>query len=149
MDEKIQDFAQSSSISKDFFYTFLGKYLGGGSGRNVFELKTDPTLVVKIENTSYSFQNVIENRVWEEVHWTKYKKYFAPVTYISPCGIILIQKKVEPAYKKDLPKKIPAFLNDIKAENFGMLDGKFVCFDYGTYIITGNLSNKMKKAEWR
>ena len=58
-------------------------------------------------------------------------KWFAPCVDISPSGHFLIQKKCKPLIDiKCLPKNIPGFFTDVHWNNFGMLNGKFVCFDY-------------------
>lgn len=54
-------------VAKDFFLAMTGDWLGGGIGRGVYVLGTDPSLVVKIETASHSFQNVAEWEVWNQL----------------------------------------------------------------------------------
>lgn len=128
-----------------------GSLIAEGSARKVYHCKPNSRLVVKIERTARSLQNVAESEIWSFVMSDKeMKKWFAPCVFISSAGTVLIQDKVEPLREKDLPKSLPAFLVDLKIENFGMLNGHIVCCDYGTMI--GSIrtaSRRMVKAEWR
>ena len=136
-------------IAKDFIKLFCGKKIGAGSARVVYECSIDESLVIKIEENGGSSQNVKEWEVWQEMQYHKdMKKWFAPCVYISPCGIVLVQKKVTPAYKKHYPKRVPKCLGDLKYQNFGMMDGRFVCFDYGTFLASNGVNPGTKKAEW-
>jgi hypothetical protein len=59
----------------------------------------------------------------------------------------MLQQRVEPIRDSDtLPDMIPAFLTDIKRENFGWYDGRIVCVDYAMHL--DNLSTRLKKATW-
>lgn len=63
-------------------------------------------------------------------------------------GRILLQHKASPIVDRSaLPEQVPAFLSDLKPENFGMLDGRLVCLDYAMTI--PNPSTKLKKVDWR
>lgn len=136
-------------VGRDFINVFCGGKIGEGMSRVVYKNRLDPTTVIKVERDAGNFQNVVEYMFWQEIQWYKpMAKWYAPVVSISPCGIVLIQKKVEPTSYKDYPKKVPAFFRDIKHENFGMLDGKLVCFDYGTSLFSKGFSKKLKKADW-
>jgi hypothetical protein len=127
----------------------LGERLGIGSARKVYQCRIDPGLVVKIEKGGRSFQNVNEWEAWSFLG-KKHCHWLAPCLHISSCGAILIQKRAEPIRKGDLPKRIPSFLRDIKLENFGMIDGRLVCIDYGTLPhAIGDSSVKLTKASWR
>lgn len=142
----MQDF--SPTVARDFMGMFLGDLLGEGMSRKVYEHKFDPTLVIKIEEDAGRFQNIMEARIWEEVSYSDYAKWFAPVIGISPCGMVLVMKKVAVPYDKDFPTSIPTFFGDLKKSNYGMLNGKFVCVDYGCHIVTNGLSKRMKKVKW-
>lgn len=139
----------TSTIARDFIVMFLGKKLGNGIARDVYVHRFDPRLVIKIEETSGSFQNVREAHMWDEVgDFKPMAKWLAPVIAISPCGTVLIQRRAEPIALKDLPKQVPVFLTDIKRDNWGLLDGHPVCFDYGTTLMTFGKKLKTKKADW-
>lgn len=148
MDDNTYPFINSKTIQLDMYDCILGKELGRGMSRIVYQHRTDPTLVVKVETEGGSFQNVKEAEIWFEVEHTPFKRWFAPVVYVSGCGSVIIQKKCEPIEKKRYPKKLPIFLTDTKYGNYGMLDGKFVCFDYGSIAFTMDWKNKLKKVDW-
>ena len=139
-------------IAQDFFGVMTGEWLGGGVGRGVYVLGTDPSMVVKIETAGHSFQNIAEWDVWTEIERgdNKARKWFAPCYYISPCGIVLIQARTRPADKSRLPKKMPAYFTDLHHRNFGMLDGRLVAHDYGyNRFIHLGLSASLREVTWR
>ena len=142
----------NGAIARDFFNVMAGKWLGGGIGRGVYVLGTDPSLVVKIETANHSFQNVSEWGVWEELEATDNKvlKWFAPCHYISPCGMILIQARTRPLDKSRFPDKMPSFFTDLKYQNFGMFDGRIVAHDYGyTRLVYLGSTARMRIANWQ
>lgn len=142
----------TGAIAKDFFNLMAGKWLGGGIGRGVYVLGTDPSMVVKIETASHSFQNVAEWAIWDVVNAAKplVRKWFAPCHYISPCGMILIQARTRPMDKSQFPKRMPAYFTDLKYQNFGMLDGHIVAHDYGySRFIHMGLNASMRDVTWR
>lgn len=111
----------------------LGEQLGRGCFRTVFAL--DEERVAKVEADGDSFSNAHEWAVWREVEGTKWEKWFAPCFSIDAFGVVLIQARttpVSPAQWKRL-KEVPNFMADLKAENFGMLNGRIVCHDYGNH----------------
>ncbi|WP_414461814.1 hypothetical protein [Hyphomicrobium sp. DY-1] len=141
-------------------FLLFGKRLGAGLSRTVYELN-DPSCwgrhkdtgapmidplsskrVIKVEKPGGMFQNVQEWTVWEWARGTPMAKWFAPCISISPCGLYLIQDKVEPLRRKDWPKKLPAFLQDVEPENFGLLNGKVVACDYGCGVAAIRSANK-------
>lgn len=147
---------------------FLGKPIGGGIDRNVYALKETSAWgwrhkitqapevddeecrhVIKVQkgHTGY-FQNVAEWLLWETARATRLARWLAPCVAISPCGLYLIQRRVEPLRRRDLPKRMPTFLSDLKRENFGMLEGKVVCCDYGLGVDAGAIKTKLRKARW-
>lgn len=140
--------------SRDLVGLFLGKELGDGMSRRVYEFIQDKSCVVKVEDAGDKFQNVFEWKVWQAVKDTKYAKWFAPCVDISANGIFLIQKRVEMIPKAQYPEEIPPFFTDLKYANFGLFNKRFVCFDYGTihflalsqYFDKDKL--KFKKAKW-
>jgi hypothetical protein len=128
----------------------LGNRLGEGMSREVFELRTNPAYVIKIETRGQSFQNAAEWETWNWVNGGPLAKWFAPCEFISSCGVLLIQRKVAPLRDSELPARVPAFLCDLKIENFGLLNGKFVCCDYGTVPSAIRLvAKRMHRAKWR
>lgn len=137
-----------------------GKLLGTGIGRAVYELRHDPTRVVKIETTGGSFQNVVEWETWQALSYTEHARFLAPCHDISPSGIALIQARVRPLpeqahddarSRKLLATKLPEYLTDLKRSNYGTIGGKLVCCDYGSNLLLnhGAFSSKLRRPEWR
>ena len=133
-------------VMTDWWNLCAGDVLGEGASRKVMVYAINPDYVLKIEEARYSFKNVSEWNFWNDNKKTDLKKWLAPIKHISPCGSILIQKRVSPCREKDLPKKIPACFTDLKTENWGWLGGSVVCCDYANHI--AKYSQKMKKANW-
>ena len=131
---KILDHAEWSSVVKDdFIRLFCGELIAEGVARKVYEVVGNPKLVVKVETTQETFQNVTEWQLWNELQFTEYGIQLAPCRRISPCGLVLIQERTQ-----DLPDvypltNIPEWLGYIKEENFGILDGRLVCHDYALH----------------
>jgi hypothetical protein len=117
--------------------------------------------VVKFEYAKGYFQNVYEYRIWERVNThgrppscdiEKLQKWLAPVAHISDCGMWMLQRKTMPVtiteLKRRLPK-IPVWLTDTKADNWGKIGTRIVCHDYGTALVNDyGLSTRLKRADW-
>ena len=131
MDERskiIEDYG--TVIKLEIIKHFLGDYLGSGTARDVFSFNVD--LVVKIEQKSFSFQNVNEYNITEYLKGTEWGKWIAPIHSISSCGIMVLQTKAIPLKSLDqLPDKIPNFFTDLKLSNYGYIGKQFVAIDYG------------------
>jgi hypothetical protein len=121
-----------SSVIKDFINGMLGKALGSGVARQVWVSSLDETLVVKVQDPSSGLQNLLEWETYLACKETKWAKYLTPCIGISPCGLILVQKRIEPLNKKFESHKLPNFLTDFKRSNYGMFEDRVVCCDYGT-----------------
>lgn len=136
---------------EDAFNLLCRDQLGKGIHRDVFECRINPKLVVKVENDLpwRYFANVHEMKFWNDnQHCEAIAKWLAPCEYLSPDGLILLQRRCEPLRDSDkLPDKLPSFLTDVKKDNYGMLDGRLVCFDYALNIPSP--STRAKKVEWR
>ena len=142
----ISEFSQYEDLKE----LLLGKALGIGIHRKVAVYKLDPTLAIKCAIECPNI-NVLEEEVWQTVKETNIAKWFAPCVDISPCGMFLLQKRVEHRPRKEYPKMIPVFFTDTKYSNYGWLNGQFVCCDYASTISTSmahKWSGKMKKANW-
>jgi hypothetical protein len=125
-----------NKLYEEAYKFLLGKELGFGLSRKVFECNLCSEYVVKVEYTSQRyFQNVLEMLTWREVETTKLAKYFAECIAISDGGQLLIQEKTRPVLKRELPKKLPEFFGDIKQDNWGVVSRSgrelVVCHDYG------------------
>ena len=127
---------------EEAFNLLCGELLGEGIHRKVFACTSDPSRVVKCETNTGIFSNAREWRNWDECRYAdRWNKWLAPCVAISPLGTVLLQKRVQPLRRgDDLPDKLPAFLTDIKPQNFGWLNGKLVCHDYPQ--INSSLSDK-------
>ncbi len=111
-----------------------GEQIGSGSTRRVYALKHDPSLVIKIEHAARRFCNVTEYDVWKEVRRSENAKWFAPVVDIDIWGGALLMKRTQPITDDeffDEIKELPSFMSDTHPQNFGRLDGRIVCHDYG------------------
>jgi hypothetical protein len=138
-------------IFKGIAELLCGKRLGSGCSRTVFQCKVDRSLVVKIEeDPEWHHQNIMEWEVWQHVEYNKkINKWFAPCIALSPCGRILLQKKVKFRDVSTYPAKIPAFFTDFQATNYGFLGKQFVCSDYGLMLHDVGLGSKrLKKVDW-
>lgn len=136
-----------NTIDMDLFRLMCGEEIGYGIGRTVYECTIRPDLIVKIETPSHSFQNQAEWRFWSNwQHDEDVSRWLAPCEAISPCGTVLLQRRTEPLPKIHYPKKLPRFLTDTKRANFGILDRRLVCHDYG--MIVSEIEMKLTKVDW-
>lgn len=135
---------------EDAFNLLCGKQLGSGIHRDVFECRIRPDMVVKVENSEEwrNFANVREHQFWADHEYVPaVAKWLAPCEYLSPDGRISLQRKAAPVQDSDmLPEKIPAFLTDLKRENFGWLNGQLVAVDYALTIVSA--STRLRKVDW-
>lgn len=136
-----------SSVSNEMIAFFLGKKLGSGQFRDVYELASDTTKVVKVDSRgTASFSNVMEWEIWRDCP-NEWAKWLAPCYSISFSGNVLIQARIEPL--RAFPKRVPSFLTDIKRANWGLYKGRPVCCDYGYHrFFTGGFERaKLVKAK--
>jgi hypothetical protein len=140
----------ANALVRDLFGLVTGKYLGAGIAREVYEYGPDPGVVIKFEVATQSFQNVGEWEVWDRVKDVpNLRRWFAPCIAISPCGCVMLQKRAYPAQPKDYPSRVPMFFTDIKRANWGRIDDKIVCVDYGRHrIMEQSFALRMRKADW-
>jgi hypothetical protein len=138
-------------LFEDAFNIMCHTKLGSGAYRDVFLCRIDNTKVVKVERDDScwrKFHNVLEAQFWSDNQYNDaVAKWLAPIDYVSPDGFLLVQPRCEAVpegYK--LPDKLPAFLTDLKRENFGLLKGKLVCLDYALTIRNPVL--RLRKVEW-
>lgn len=137
----------TSTRENDLFRMLCGDEISRGSSRCVYRHASDPTLVVKEEESG--FQNIMEWLTWERIQPTSWAKWFAPCMQISNNGLFLVMKKTLDLDLNKLPERMPKFLSDFKYQNYGILDGKVVCRDYGTNLLMEyGMSNVMKKVKW-
>ena len=137
-----------SEIFEEAFNMLCDNLIGEGVHRQVYQCRLMPDAVVKVEKDNYQFTNIREYQVWEAVKDHKVLgKMFAPVLHISPDGKLLIMKRTSTAYV--YPDKLPVCMQDTKAANYGMLDGRFVCHDYGLNgMLEHGMSTRLRKVNW-
>jgi hypothetical protein len=135
---------------RDFGFLFCGRKLGQGRDREVFELLTDPSKVVKIETGARSFQNVIEWETWQALEDTRHARWLAPCRFISPSGIVLIMDRTSPLREREEPRTLPGWLVDTKRDNYGVIEGRVVCHDYGLPRLLDRVpgASKHRRVEW-
>ena len=139
----------TSVTARDLFSLVVGAKLGQGAFREVYASKTNPKVVLKFETDDGNFDNILEHEVWNRVKDTEFAKWFAPVHHISDCGVILVQERTQPLAMSELPARIPAFFTDLKRQNWGRLNGRIVCHDYGRNLLMENgMTKRMRKADW-
>jgi len=125
-----------------------------GTMRRVFIFKN---IVVKIPlNIKGYLANI------NEIHnWYKYKshrEYLCPIKLHDLLGYVVIMKRVQPiksledydtSFLGDMIYNVHPVFNDIKENNFGLLNGKLVKIDYGNdywlYNVWIDIKNKLYK----
>lgn len=137
----------STFLKGEALEVLIGKKIGQGAYRYVYHCRIDPKLVVKFEGTARNFANAHEYDIWMQLQHTAMEKWVAPCRFISPCGSVLLQDKTTPVLdKKDLPRKVPELFGDLKQDNWGWLNGRVVCHDYGNFKAVAGW--RLKKADW-
>lgn len=125
----------------------VGDLVGSGLSRQVYLLRSHPDLVLKVEKHDGRFQNVLEWLTWNRVRYTQFRYHFAPCYRISNDGALLLMHRTQ--ITDVYPVHIPNFFTDLKRSNFGEIDGKFVCHDYGTHLLMEKgMRRQMRNAEW-
>lgn len=149
--DSLEGLMSYDAVCRDLIKVLVGKRIDGGQFREVFEYGPNPKKwVIKIATHELS-SNVVEAKVWYEAQGLNsdlqiVKDWLAPVKFISPDSRVLVMRRTQPIEMKDLPKKLPSFVNwDVKPENFGMLDGRLVCHDYGCFYQWIDFDTKMSK----
>ena len=132
---------------EDAFNLLCGAKLGEGVHRDVFECRLRPELVVKVEKDEVfrNFMNVAEMRFWDYAGPAT-RLWLAPCHYLSPDGRVLLQSRCDHVRKEELPEKLPSFLTDIKAANFGIYEGRLVAVDYALHYTLASM--RLQKVTW-
>lgn len=119
---------------------FVGNSIGEGSSRCVYELEREPDKVLKIEYAGKTFHNIIEWKIWEAVAGTQVCDWFAACYEIDCWGSALIQQRADVfqsereftrALNRTRAGHIPAIFDDVRYNNFGLIDDVVACVDYG------------------
>lgn len=153
---KIVKATEDPAFAIDLYKSLIGDKIGEGEYRKVYNHATNPNMVVKIQTDLGRSSNVIEWEMWSRLRFApdNIKRWFCPIEHCSVHGHILIQRKCQ-TYNVPQPKKLPHFLADVKQSNFGILDGKLVCFDYDFTIyslmqecMNGKLMIEVTNEDW-
>ena len=135
VEEEVMGFNFSERVFQEFADFMLGEFIDSGSSRTVYECLIKPEYVIKVENSKHTFQNVKEWEFWQTwKHDKNARKWLAPCHFISDSGTFLIMERTEPLPKARVPQKVPKFMTDLKKSNFGLLNNKVVCHDYGHVV---------------
>ena len=138
-------------VAGDLQSLVLGEQLGAGATRAVYQWLPDDSLVAKIEERQFDWHNIAELQVWQAVRFTNLAKWFAPCIEIAGNGSVLLQRRTQPIRRDELPAKVPAFFTDLKPSNWGLLDGRPVCHDYGLHLLMEKgmgQGARLAKAHW-
>lgn len=119
---------------------FVGDKIGSGASRDVYEIAHDPSIVMKVERSARTFHNQTEFLIWQEMKDWPIADWFAPCIDIDSYGNVLLQRRTEgfeserefrAAITRTRGGYIPKVFDDIHFANFGILDGRVTCHDYG------------------
>jgi hypothetical protein len=117
---------------------FVGGEIGSGSFRRTYEMLQEPDHVLKVQYGS-GHHNAIEWETWQAAKETKWAKWFAPCVRIDSWGSSLVMRKAR-TFESEMEflatiKRVPVFFHDVRWTNWGMLDGRPVCIDYGHTLL--------------
>ena len=151
---EVNTISKLQDVNTDLIITLLGKKIGSGECRAVYQHNWDKNWVIKVEPNNTEC-NTTEFMLWDEIRGLKnelawVKDWFAPVIWMSPNGKILCMQKTSeyPKNKKlERPKEIPAFFTDVKWDNFGWIGNRFVCHDYGFLYKFIKYKKKMQRID--
>lgn len=137
-------------IDRELWRMIVGKKIGEGVGRAVYTHLLDPSLVIKIERSAQSFDNVLEWKFWHTHEFNeKVSRWLAPCVAISANGAILMQRRMEPLQRAQLPDEMPMFIGDYKLQHMGMFEGRVVVCDYAwTYSRPAMRMQRVNPEQW-
>lgn len=124
---------------------FLGKLLGQGVARRVYEYRPRPyDYVVKVqaisEDNAHDYQNIAEWSLWCAAT-DRLRQWLAPCYCLSPDGMALLQARCEPCPEHLIPKRAPKIFGDLHQRNFGVFEKRVVVTDYGRNIALDLMAN--------
>lgn len=130
----------------------IGDFIGEGISRKTYSCPLNREWVVKVSDPQAYNQNMLEWMIWDEchTHMLDVREWLAPCHFISNGGHVMIQQRTAPVTPCLMPKKVPYFLNsDLKTDNWGLIDGKPVCHDYGyAKVFRLGITNRMVKSDY-
>lgn len=134
----------TAPMAKEILEAVVGPMIANGTSRSVFSCKYDSNVVLKFQK-SYGQQNAMEAHVWERYrNDPRVSRWLAPIYSRSSNNRVIVQARTMPLVSR--PRKLPAFLNDHKVQNYGILNGRVVCHDYGIISLVG--STKLEPVQW-
>lgn len=126
----------------------LGKELGKGKSRVVYEHGENPNWVIKVSVSDDKLnQNLNEAKTWERLRGRPEAEWVAPVVDYCKQGTWLVMMKVEPITKEKHPKESewPKWMDDVRSyKNWGWFEGRIVLCDYGYPKLLQNVRNLIK-----
>lgn len=146
MGAKLADFFARNPITPFFMAEHAGPRLGAGAGRAVFALNGHNKHVLKVERFPGHFHNVQEWLTWEYSEYMQAARpWLAPCVAISPCGVMMVQRRTTPIDTALIPPQVPAWATDLKRQNWGLLEGRPVLHDYATSLVWNALASTATK----
>jgi len=135
-------------ISEDSWIDMLcGTMVGSGQSRATFLCRANANYVVKVEKCGGAFNNVREWDIWK---FSENSEILAPCEWISDDGRILLQQRTYAVLMKELPRRVPKWLTDLKRSNWGRLDnGEVVCHDYANNYLVELRDKTLVKPNWK
>lgn len=152
MSESPYEIKLTGASQLDLLWFALGDFVGKGLSRRVYMFAPDKRFVIKVDTEDKRYQNMREVLIWREVEREHHKlmKWFAPVEFCSPRGDFILMRRTKPVSVDDLKRRLkraPNFFNDLKCQNWGELDGRIVCHDYGIASLALT-DSKLTKCRW-
>lgn len=152
----VQDVSRASvleeppKLCKQALNLLVGRCLGQGAYRRVYELRHAPDLIIKLEY-SHDFANAKEWTTWQELEHTEWSQWLAPCVSIDEFSGALVQKRAEDLTDEQWASlaQYPAFLGDVGRRNWGWYEGRPVMRDYAfNHLVGRGLKNvRMVKRE--
>ena len=128
----------------------MGKKIGSGATRAVFECKTDNDIVIKISKKGND-ENMLEYKIWKKYENSKFANFLCPVIAISKDGKTLIMKRAKKICKnhfteeeekkyieeyentKKIIIKFCSKITDFRISNFCVYQNRVVMIDFAHF----------------
>jgi hypothetical protein len=132
-------------LAKQALNLLVGRCLGQGAYRRVYELRHAPDLVIKLEY-SHDLANAAEWMAWRELSGTEWGKWLAPCVSIDEFTGALVQKRARDLTDAEWAalREYPAFLGDAGRRNWGWYEGRPVMRDYAFNHLASRGLNRMR-----
>jgi hypothetical protein len=130
-------------LPDEMMHAMCGGKIRHGTSRYVFEVRNDPTMVIKQVHLPFVGANLFELFVWNAVSNTKWRPVFGECLAVSDSGRYLMMERLDDIEEADYPNtpSVPVWMSDLKPENFGRTKtGLIKIRDYGMAKIGAVLS---------